>query len=417
MPSSFCVAPWIHAHVGADGNRRLCCIAKEAPAGFAKLQYSEFKNSAYLRNIKKLMLEGVTPKECHYCDNINRTDVYRDELNKEYAHHIEDIVKSTSEDGYSESKIKFIDYRSNLCNLKCRTCSPSCSSTFNRNIRSQPEDISRLLFQHDFGTDEKEISDFFSLNYAPEMLNLIDTNEIDRIYFAGGEPVIEPNHIPFLQKLVADGRSSQTRLFYNTNLSFAQRQIERWTSVLQNFTDVHIFVSVDGYGEICEYIRDGVDFEKLKTNIDYLISNFNFNVSLDITLTSLNLFYLEDFSNFAIKHNVKVVSKLMIGQDDSFPLLRAEAIPQIQKSMIIKRWNSYYKELPLESQELLLNLKKTIDLFEAKDQKLSYSTQEQLIRLVKFESMYPTKKKFLDLIRKDTIGSDWFNLLIKDVKE
>ena len=71
----------------------------------------------------------------------------------------------------------------------------------------------------------------------------------------------------------------------------------------------------------------------------------------------------------------------------------------------------------MESQELLLNLKKTIDLFEAKDQKLSYSTQEQLMRLVKFESMYPTKKKFLDLIRKDTIGSDWFNLLIKDVKE
>jgi hypothetical protein len=27
----------------------------------------------------------------------------------------------------------------------------------------------------------------------------------------------------------------------------------------------------------------------------------------------------------------------MIGQDDSFPLLRAEAIPQIQKSMIIKK--------------------------------------------------------------------------------
>ena len=44
IPQSFCVAPWIHAHVGANGRRRLCCISNEVPQEFAKIKYDDLVN-------------------------------------------------------------------------------------------------------------------------------------------------------------------------------------------------------------------------------------------------------------------------------------------------------------------------------------------------------------------------------------
>lgn len=72
IPQSFCVAPWIHAHVGANGRRRLCCISNEVPHEFAKIKYDDFKNSSYLKNIRQKMMSGVLPDECHNCVNLNR---------------------------------------------------------------------------------------------------------------------------------------------------------------------------------------------------------------------------------------------------------------------------------------------------------------------------------------------------------
>ena len=67
------------------------------------------------------------------------------------------------------------------------------------------------------------------------------------------------------------------------------KQWNKWTHLFENVSVKHIsvFISVDGIGPQAEYIRDGLDWEKLKTNVDRLLSETS-----RVSVTFINTFNL-----------------------------------------------------------------------------------------------------------------------------
>ncbi|MGZ3692478.1 MAG: hypothetical protein ACXVAX_13300, partial [Pseudobdellovibrio sp.] len=154
---------------------------------------------------------------------------------------------------------------------------------------------------------------------------------------------------------------------------------------------------------------EGVHFANVNKNIDLLTpaASKQFEFFLDITLTSLNLFFIRDFADYALKKNIKVLAKLMNGGEENFPLLRTEAIPAAIKNEVLKRWNSYYVQLAPEQKELLENLNSTLQFFSTKPVDTGIVLAESLRKLKLFESMYPEKDKFIQLLKNDSIGNRW----------
>ena len=68
------------------------------------------------------------------------------------------------------------------------------------------------------GADTKGVLEFNS-NGKEDVFKQVDRfiNDVEEIYFAGGEPLVMEEHYLILEKLIAAGRTD-VRLRYNTNL-------------------------------------------------------------------------------------------------------------------------------------------------------------------------------------------------------
>jgi uncharacterized Fe-S cluster-containing radical SAM superfamily protein len=92
-------------------------------------------------------------------------------------------------------KIQFLDFRnSNLCNMKCRSCGPIFSSSW-----------------------AEELGNTIVLNQQATDFDSLDLTNCEKIYFAGGEPLLNYQHYELLQRLIDLGRDPV--LIYSTNLS------------------------------------------------------------------------------------------------------------------------------------------------------------------------------------------------------
>jgi pyruvate-formate lyase-activating enzyme len=407
---SFCTAPWVHAHLGSEGLRRLCCVAEPAPAEAQGLSIENFTNSPYMKNVRRKMMTGQALPECQACENPNRTDRYRTTLNQRFGAELEGIRESTSSDGHTTFKPVFIDYRAHACNLKCKTCNPESSSSWLAHARANPaawkgfynpehlEKVSRLVASSPY---EKEI--------AP----LLSQSSVREIYFAGGEPLVSAAHDGALDLLIESGRAASVTLRYNTNLNISQARLNAWLARLSHFPRVDVRCSIDGVGEINDYVRTGGDISLVAKNLDSLLAyrtqHAGLSALLDPTLTSLMLTQLREFSEFALAKGVPVAAKLMAGAEFTSLYLRCELLPKAVRSALVAEWLAYYEKLPVGKRLYLDNLKDTLTLVST----LPEFSPEQLKRSVKHaqivDKAFQERTTFGELLSRHPVAAAWWN--------
>lgn len=326
IPSeSFCVAPWIHAHMRGEGERFLCCVASHDSQQDNILRVaslSDWWNSSYMKSVRAKMLRGETLPECKGCTSSeselsNRQISMKSWLNKSYAHHIENITKTTTPEGNTTHKPTFFDYRMTTCNFKCRTCGDHSSSTIRSETLAHSE--LRVLYPHTADSSLKKIVDAnikkIQEEFFPELERFIDDHPVESLYWAGGEPLLNRFHWKIMESLVANGRSREICIQYNTNTSYKESVRDRWYKLLPHFKEVRINCSLDGTGSLGEYIRSGLDYEIFKKNlIDLSIFGMqhNLEIRLDVTITSLGLIDLKNIIDLAIELNTPITCKLML---------------------------------------------------------------------------------------------------------
>ena len=285
---SFCILPWIHLQVSPSGKMHSCCQTsfKNPLGNLNSSNANEIFNGEKYKALRQNMLSGKYVADCKNCyasENLG-IESLRQSSNKEYGQ-MYDINSLTEE----PLEPVFLDIRfDNLCNLKCRSCTPHYSTKWYGDF----EKIVGERFKPDFEINTKDkIWNEFSVYFKTAK----------KIYFAGGEPLLSALHLDALKYLLESGNNSVS-LIYNTNLTVIPESVIKFW---QKFKNVTICASLDGVGVVGESIRFGSNWEQFVRNSSLLKNEIpHLTFRIDFTLSVYNIFYLPETLEELISRDV-----------------------------------------------------------------------------------------------------------------
>jgi MoaA/NifB/PqqE/SkfB family radical SAM enzyme len=344
---TMCLAPWMSIHTWPDGKTFPCCLwNSNEPIGDLNTQpLKEIWNSEELKKTRLGMISGEKINACTRCYEIEASGAnsYRERINRihgKYEHYIND----TNEDGSLDSmNLHLWDLRiSNFCNLKCRSCGAELSSSWYedaKKLEKIPEGRKALI----------------SITDKSKFLNDIEEHYkcVDEIYFAGGEPLLMPEHYTILDRLIDLGRDD-VHIRYSTNFSklkFGKKSIiDYW----KKFSNLEVYISVDGVGKTGEFVRKGYNDEIFANNVRTLLesevkmTHFGYTVTFGV-LNFLHLFDIvidfckRDLLEYkTFDHNSPVLIFNGVTTPDYYD---CKYLPQSYKEEFSKRLLTFDKEL------------------------------------------------------------------------
>jgi hypothetical protein len=329
-PNSLCLAPWTHTYLSPQTERRMCCASREPAQNFE--QYIDTKsgtgqyipitldkhwNGEHMRSVRRRMLAGEILPECEVCNNkLLNTNVYRDYFWHLFQHKLDEVYASTDDDGYTTMQPVSWDYRfSNLCNFKCRTCGDMLSSAWESEQRQHNMiDWANPKNNWMMPQIKREITEFQDTQIEAEFAAAVEQHRVEEIYWVGGEPLMYEQHWRYMRRIIELGDGKKLYARYNTNLSrVVYRGCDLYHDLLSNIRDWQICASIDGTGEIGEYIRTGLDWstflENFKRGLE--VSTHSRQMRLDFTLTLPGLFEVEQIQQTADELGVEVLAKVI----------------------------------------------------------------------------------------------------------
>ncbi len=324
----FCILPWTHLYVHVDGNVFPCCLRQNG-AAFGKIGESsltELWNVSERREMRLAMLSERQSSYCQVCYKLEEAGVfsYRQSSNDTYAEHWS-IVDSTRPDGSVDGiNLPYLDLRfSNVCNFKCRTCGPDYSSAW------------QLEENQSANVPTASVVTRLPLKFA-KFLEEVETHfeNLEEIYFAGGEPLIQTEHYLILSRL-AQEKPKNLRLRYNTNLSQLRFQGYDVLELWKNFEDVNVGVSLDGWGSRGEYIRHGQNWERTVENLKRIHrESSHVKIEFTVTVNVLNVLHLPDFHRKAVEEGLVEVDRFSINTLVDPRRLRIQVLPKALKERV-----------------------------------------------------------------------------------
>lgn len=305
---SFCAAPWIHTHIWPDGRVFPCCMS-DYRAVFdnvnEKGSFLDIWNGETYKNFRKDMIEGTVREDvCNRCYEQETHSIrsYREKLTTEYWNDLKNQLIETKDDFSADLNLPFWDYRfNNICNLSCRTCGPDLSSSWYQDHIK----LFGLLPKH---SPEKFVV-FDPQKEGSMHKELIEDQikNVKEIYFAGGEPVLMPEHLDIINRLIDTGRTD-VLIRYSTNLSVLSYKGFNFLDVWPKFKEVLIMISLDDIGERAEYWRNGTDWNRLEKNIKTVMELSkkypNVKVGYAPTISIFNVHRLDIYMEYLLKNNL-----------------------------------------------------------------------------------------------------------------
>jgi MoaA/NifB/PqqE/SkfB family radical SAM enzyme len=131
---TFCILPWISQYTTPDNRVNPCCrfLGSLGDAGTHSLE--EIWNNSKTRQLRLDMLEEKPVDDCNTCyikEGVYKDDtVFRASYNRDFIEHFKKVTNTNSDGSLDQFELKQLNYKpNNLCNLQCRMCSSSYSSS------------------------------------------------------------------------------------------------------------------------------------------------------------------------------------------------------------------------------------------------------------------------------------------------
>jgi len=274
---TFCMHPFTGLATREDGAIQVCC--RSHPIGdIQQNTLEEIWNGETIKRIRKQVLTGDRPSECSPCFGLEdqgveslrqrhiagkipeaRITLYPDAVNK-----MDSNFTMPFEIPTMELKLN------NLCNLKCRMCHPGDSTSWNDwgEIKDFYKGSGQIIFDlvDKHNLERKPLLDKFEDN--PNWWTSLEKNlpYFRRVEFAGGEPLMDPQHYRILDMLKPYGKNIEIKYATNaTTLGISKGRTihEYWP----HFRSVAVNVSIDGIYNVYDYIRGNGDFSVVEKNI------------------------------------------------------------------------------------------------------------------------------------------------------
>jgi len=372
---TFCMAPWTHTYLSPQTERRLCCASREPAQSFKQyidtgndakeykpLTLEQHWNSDHMRSVRQRMMAGEELSECQVCDHkLLNTNVYRSYFNQLFKHKVDEAYDSTDETGATTMPTVSFDYRfNNLCNFKCRMCGDMLSSSWEAESRkekswnedSQPWMASPL---------REQIKKFQDTQVVEEFTNAVETKTIKEIYWCGGEPLMWEIHWTAMQRIIELGFAKEVYVRYNTNLSRTSLKGIKLFDLLPQFQDWQVCSSLDGTGEVGEYIRDGLDYKQWLKNFKegMAVAKTSREMRLDYTITMPGLLELKNMFDLSQELNVGLLTKVMFTFSPT-EVLSPLALPRELLCTILDEALEYMEPKATRKQQSLIDTLKNL---------------------------------------------------------
>ena len=274
---TFCMHPFTGLATREDGAVKVCC--RSQPVGFIQNNsVEEIWNGNAMRRIRKDVLNDKRPPECMPCFQLEDQGV--ESLRQR---HINGVIPEARINLYPNALDHLgVDYKmpfefptieiklNNLCNLKCRMCNPLDST--NWKDWDQVEEFYKKENNYLVPTIQKLV------NKPGQYIGPFDDTSnwwcsfekllpyFRRVEFAGGEPLMDPQHYKILDMLKPYGKDIEIKYATNgTTLGISKGRTihDYWP----HFRSVAVNVSLDGTGSVYEYIRGNSNWEEVVHNI------------------------------------------------------------------------------------------------------------------------------------------------------
>jgi organic radical activating enzyme len=256
------------------------------------------------------MLDGEPIKGCHKCYEIERNSgkSYRQQFNEiwESNKYLQIKINQSLKGENIDNTVQYLDLRyGNLCNLACRSCYPGASSQFNKEIKNL-SDTNILRFHRPI---EESLNEWYETSIFEENIKS-QLPYLREFYITGGEPTLIEKNYKIMQSMIDTGHSKHIILRLNTNLTNTKFD---FYSLLKYFERVILIASIDGKGEMQEYLRFPSKWAQISINLEKIVQKNYDNVSVSVApvLQKTNLEYITDLFEYIESFN-KSYAKLLI---------------------------------------------------------------------------------------------------------
>ena len=320
----------------------ICACCRSHPVGNIQCQsLEEIWNNNTMQRIRRQVLNNERPKECEPCFSLEDQGV--ESLRQR---HIAGKIPEARINLYPNTPLQEIMpfeiptmelKLNNLCNLKCRMCHPMDSTSWNdwsevKDFYKKEGNIMYAIVE-EHGLEQKPHLDKFQDN--PEWWASLEKllPHFRRVEFAGGEPLMDPQHYRILDMLAPYGH--QIEIKYATNLTMLGKSNRTIWEYWPKFKSVAVNVSIDGIGASYEYIRGNASWAELINNIKQIqpipnisriVGAVTVQVSNVLVLDKIIEYFLNDLGIIFHTHRVEYPK-----------LLSAQVLPANLRELAIKR--------------------------------------------------------------------------------
>lgn len=270
---SYCALPFVHNYLNLDGNNYLCCYST-----------TKIDHVQDIKHIQSKLIAGEKIEHCSRCYNWEKQGSISPRIkettgllkNSRIVTTLEQSIKDTNQAVVLSYDIRY----DNRCNLACVGCNPKDSSLWARKLKTPIELVEST------GPSAEQIANS------------------EKIYLAGGEPLINDKVYRLLSTIAQ--RNYQPEIVINSNIASIK---PKFYEVFARLKNLSITVSFDGYGQVNEYHRWPLQWDKFLNNLK-IINSMGIYTTWNTVVDSVSVWGLEQMisiENFTQAWNIRVL--------------------------------------------------------------------------------------------------------------
>lgn len=326
-----------------DGAIKVCC--RSLPIGWIQEESLESAwNNKNMLRVREQVLNDEIPAECVPCFDLEAQGVeslrqrhIRDSFPDARINLYPNALNKLNDDYTMPFEFPTIEIKiNNLCNLKCRMCNPLDST--------QWKDWEQV--EEFYAEESNYLVDAvrkLGLTRAPYIGLFEDSAEFwenlekllpyfRRVEFAGGEPLMDPNHYKILDLLATNGKNIELKYATNgtvTGIKGGRTIHDYWPK----FKNVVVNVSIDGLHDVYEHIRGNGKFLDVEENVRVFKSFHNVKYVVGAcTVQAGNVMQLPSI----IDYFLNVMGIVFYSHRVNYPnVLSAQCLPSKYKQQVI----------------------------------------------------------------------------------